>query len=431
EIQAEENLIFELTEAGLRAEPEPGMLALPPDLDSWVPDLRLAAVLSMVDVHALSGPDRVRYLKAQDRLNSTGQAQFLGAVTSIADAYDVLTEDIEDPDAGASLELRAALRWTRRAADTELSFALDLRNRLPRVFDALSAGLVDRARARILVRHTDHLPIAQARMAVDTLLDEAATLTTGQLVEAVRRVCLDIDPDSARERYQSSRKDRRVESWPDPDGTVTLAGIGLDPVDVASATDLIDRLARERRSEDPSRSIDQHRADVFSDLLNGTTTGRSGTVHLTVDLATLARLNDDAADLSGYGPVGADIARQVTAQLGDGIWNWTLTDPDSGMPLADGTTRRRPTASQVRRVRARNRTCVAPGCRMPVIDCDIDHTRTWADTGITDCKDLAPLCRHDHCIRHQNGWTYEPLPDGDYLWKSPLGTVYTTSGRDP
>ena len=39
---------------------------------------------------------------------------------------------------------------------------------------------------------------------------------------------------------------------------------------------------------------------------------------------------------------------------------------------------------------------------------------------------------NDHCIRHQTGWTYQPLPNGDYLWTSPLGGPgYTTSGNDP
>jgi hypothetical protein len=34
-------------------------------------------------------------------------------------------------------------------------------------------------------------------------------------------------------------------------------------------------------------------------------------------------------------------------------------------------------------------------------------------------------------IRHLAGWKYERLADGDYLWTSPLGLRYTTSGRPP
>jgi hypothetical protein len=430
ELQAEEDFIRDYTQMMLDAPPDPQPLMLP-DLSSWAPDLRLAAVLSAVDLNLLSGADRVAYLKAQDRLNAAGQAHFLAAVSAVSDAYDELAEDIEDPDSGASLEIRSALRWTRRATEMELGLAHDLCVRLPRLFSALSEGLVDRPRAKIFVSHTAHLPMAHARMVVDALVESASMHTTGQLAVAIRRECVDIDADSAKKRYETSRKERRVVSWADPDGTVTLSGIGLDPVEAASARDLINRIARERRAEDRSRSMDQHRSDVFSDLLNGRATHRTGTVHLTVDLATLARMNDESADLAGYGPIVADIARQTVQVLGEGVWDWTVAHPVTGMPVADGTTRRRPNASQMRKVRAKNRICVAPGCRMPAIDCDIDHTATWAETGVTDSKDLAPLCRPDHCIRHQTGWTYEPLPDGDYLWTSPLGTTYTTTGADP
>ena len=433
ELQAEENLVFEIQSNPDRYFEDDAPAVLPPDLESWAPDLRLAAVLSVIDVDALSGRDRVRYLTAQHRLNSAGQASFLGAVNAISDAYDEMAEDIEDPEAGASMEIRAALRWTRRAVDHEMGLAHDVKVRLPRLSSAMTAGLIDRARTLVFVRHTSHLPVGHARLVVDGLIDGAARLTTGQLVERIRRACVDIDPDTAKERFEKSRDRRRVTTWSDPEGTVTLAGQGLDPVKAAEARDRINRLALQRKTAGTSRSMDQLRADVFIELLTGhSDLPSTGRVHLSADLATLAELKDHAGDLAGYGPVIADIARQLARQLGDGIWDWTITHPHTGMPIADGTTRRRPSASQLRKVRAKNPTCIAPGCRNPVIDCDIDHTRTWADVGVTDSADLAALCRHDHCIRHQTGWTYQPLPNGDYLWTSPLGGPgYTTSGTDP
>jgi len=442
---AEDRLAWELTEAAMAAASTIGdpageeRLCLPADLDAWPVGVGLVMLLSAVDVNRLSPADRVGFLRAADRANSAGQARFLGAVAAVADAYDDLAESIEDPEAGASLELRSALRWTRRAAETELGLAHDLRVRLPGLFEALAAGIIDRRRMVVMVRGTDHLPIAHARMVIDALIGEAHRLTTGQLTETVRRACLDLDPASARLRYQQSRSSRRLEAWTDPDGTVTLAGIGLDPVAVAAAKDRINRQARTRKTRDPSRSLDQHRADVYLDLLNGRPANhsdgdwkvRAGRIHLLVDLATLTGLTQNAGDLAGYGPVIADIARQTAHQLDGAVWDWTVTHPDTGMALTDGTTRRRPTASQTRRIRTSNRTCVAPGCRMPTIDCDIDHTRTWAATATTTTNHLAPLCRHDHCIRHQTGWTYHKLPNGDYQWHSPLHTTYTTTGADP
>ncbi|HUP14858.1 MAG TPA: HNH endonuclease signature motif containing protein, partial [Acidimicrobiia bacterium] len=71
------------------------------------------------------------------------------------------------------------------------------------------------------------------------------------------------------------------------------------------------------------------------------------------------------------------------------------------------------------------------GCRMPAIDCDLDHRRPWADGGPTKTSNLAPLCRHNHNTKHRCGWTYQKLPNGDYLWTSRLGHTYTTSGHPP
>ncbi len=210
EWDAEERLIFELMDAGLEPVPADEPMVLPTDIGSWPADVQLAVLLSAVDVDRLSGSDRVAYLKARERLNAAGAASTLAAIRSISDAYDEFSEDIEDPEAGASMEIRAALRWTRRATDHEMGLAHDLHVRLPGLFERLSQGLIDRARTRRLVDHTSHLSVGHARQVVDSLLDDAPRWTTGQLTERVRRACLEIDPDTARDRYEESRKERRV-----------------------------------------------------------------------------------------------------------------------------------------------------------------------------------------------------------------------------
>ncbi|NIU17935.1 MAG: HNH endonuclease [Actinobacteria bacterium] len=68
---------------------------------------------------------------------------------------------------------------------------------------------------------------------------------------------------------------------------------------------------------------------------------------------------------------------------------------------------------------------------MPAVDCDLDHTVAWSEGGPTAVHNLAPLCRHDHRLRHEAGWSHRPLGGGDHEWTSPLGRRYTTSGRSP
>lgn len=405
---------------------------LPSNLESLPADSRLTEVLCAYEPDELSDADRVRYLKASERMVAVLQARSLQAVDSIHRSYQALEiQDAKDTYDGATFELRGALRWTRRAAENELDFATDLTVRLPSVLALLRSGKIDRRRAKILVDGTIHLSVAHARLVAGEVQGEAGRLTTGQLAARIRRVALEVDPQSSREETKQAKEQRLFSTQHESDGTASIHLYGIDPLRAQELSDRINRIARGLRFEEETRTMDQLRADVAVDLLCGTPSPAIGKVHLTIGLADL--FDPDvaaAAQLAGYGPIFDDIVHQVT-ESGLGSWDWTVCHPDSGMAVADGHTRRRHTASQRRRLLARHRTCVAPGCRMPTIGCDTDHTTPYSESGVTETEDSAPLCRHDHCVRHQTGWTYTHRPDGDIVWKSPLGTTYTASGRDP
>jgi hypothetical protein len=301
------------------------------------------------------------------------------------------------------------------------------------VLEALQAGRIDPARARVLADGTSHLPEETARAVIEAVIGRAGQLTTGQLRDLLRKTAVTADPDSAAHRYEEATADRRVSTEMTVDGTVNLYGINLAPDRVAAVMNRIDNLAQSLRGKGEMRTINQLRADILLDLLEGTNhqKTRRGTVDIHVDLTTLMHLSENPGDLAGYGPVIADLARQITDQQPGAEWRYTITDPDSGQVIGNGTTRRRPTASQTRHVQARNQTCIFPGCRMPALDCDLDHRIPWAQGGPTTTRHLVPLCRHDHTTRHKHGWTHQPLPNGDHLWTSPLGHTYTTSGQPP
>ncbi len=174
--------------------------------------------------------------------------------------------------------------------------------------------------------------------------------------------------------------------------------------------------------------MDQLRTDILIDYLNGIgpeTVRPRGTVDVTVTMKTLTGLAEHPGELAGFGPVIADVVRQI-AKDSEGKLRVIICDDATGEPTHIITPTRHPTAQQRRRVQTRNRTCVFPGCRMPARQCDTDHTKSVADGGRTcDCN-LAPLCRHDHCIKHQYGWTYQRLPDGRWQWTTRLGHTYIT-----
>ncbi|MFQ5516661.1 MAG: DUF222 domain-containing protein [Acidimicrobiia bacterium] len=409
--------------------------AIPRGLDEMTPGPVLAAFLSSIDVGEVSGYDRIVVLRAHSRMMSHYAARVYEDMAAVS---DYMTEVDDDPELAvecAAAEIRVALHLTRRAADVELDFAIQLRQRLPRVWDSLAAGDIDLRRAKTIAYGTEHLPVNLARRVVDRIIDSVPGLTTGQLAARIRRLCVQTDPTDAQRRYDEALAERRVVSEPTTSGTAHLLALDLPPQRVAAITRRITRIAHSLRTGAETRSVDQIRADILLDLLQGTdtTTSRGGSkavVDIQVDLETLTRLADTPGELAGYGPVIADIARQTAEQQDEAEWRYTVTHPDTRQPIANGVTRRRPTTRQRRTVEARNPTCIFPGCRMPATGCDLDHTIPWAQGGPTTISHMAPLCRHDHTIRH-HGWTYQPLPNGNHRWTTRLGHIYTTTRCRP
>jgi hypothetical protein len=437
ELERQDRLAWELTQQVCEPDPEP---ALPGGLADLEPGIMLAAALSAIDVGSLSGHDRVVVMAAHQRMASHHQAQLYASMASVADAVtDVLiaegVADLELLEGAASSEIRAALRLTRRAADAELAIAREYQLRLPAVWEALASGRIDRRRANLICHRTAHLSDTQAREVARQALERAPDLTTGQLTACLKRLAVEADPDEATHRYEHAVDERRVVLEPSDDGTAHLHLLDLPPDRAGRIRNRIDAAARTLRSPQETRTMDQLRADVVLDLLDppgARSRSRSsrGSIVMTVDLATLARLGEAPGDLAGFGPVIADIARQVAAASHGSQWQFVVTDPE-GRPVHAGITRRRPTNPDRRLVEAMYPTCVFPGCRIPSAQCDLDHTTPWAAGGPTAPDNLRPVCRHDHVLRHRGGWRSRRLASGDHEWTSPLGHSYLTRARAP
>jgi hypothetical protein len=393
---------------------------LPHDLEAIEPGPRLAGLLAAADRSLLSDGELVRLLVARDRLVSHLQYERAKDIATVAARAE--------HEEFASLEVGAALHLTGMAADHEVAFAFDLTERLPQVGALLAGGEIDVRRARVLVDGTAHLAPDVARAMVAEVAARAAELTTGQLRALIRRRCLLLDPDGAAEQIERAVEDRRLVVEATPWGTADLLLLDLPPDGAVEARERIEFLARLLPAD--GRTMDQRRADVALDLLrgHGVPVGK-GVVDITVDLTTLLGLSEQPGEIGGWGPVVADVSRAVIDRHTDGRWQATVVD-EAGDPLAVAL-RRRPTAFQARQVRARNRTCVFPGCRRSARNADLDHMRRYADGGPTCESNLAPLCERHHRAKDEGGWRYRRRPDGAYAWTSPMGRSYVTAGRSP
>jgi hypothetical protein len=155
-------------------------------------------------------------------------------------------------------------------------------------------------------------------------------------------------------------------------------------------------------------------------------------IHVTVAMSTLLGLDEQPADLAGYGPVSAETARALAQ---GGVWQRLVTDPLSGAVLDLGRTRYRPTAALAAHVRARDRTCVQPACSAPAASCDLDHTKEFhaqrgrdpsddEPLGTTSADNMEPLCHRDHLVKTEGGFRLRQRAPGEFVWVTPTGHVY-------
>ena len=399
------------------------------------PGAALAAVLETVELSRLSGYDLVTVLRAGQRQVSHYQSVVYEAMAETAHAVSAATtERSARPNEHAADEIAAAVGYTRRIAENELSVALRLREQLPEVRAALESGDIDGHKASVISDGTAALKLSAARGVAVKILSAAGRLTVGQIGARLRRLCILEDPGHAQARYEKSLERRRVVARPTADGTTHLHITDCAPHLAQAAADRVNRIARSLNTRREARSIDQLRADVALDLLAGrlnpdTGGGKAGSVNLHVDLTTLAGLDDHPGDLAGYGPVVADIARKVAETQQDSAWNAVVSDPETGEPLHIVSVRRRPTTRQQKMIRALHPVCAFPGCRMPAVDCDLDHRVDHARGGPTTVENHAPLCRHHHLSKHRGGWRYARTGRAVVEWVSPLGRTYRTGER--
>ena len=182
-----------------------------------------------------------------------------------------------------------------------------------------------------------------------------------------------------------------------------------------------------RDNESAKRNIEMKRADALSEICGDLLARisddyqphrRPVSINITMDLHTALGLADNPADLAGYGPIPASIARQLAS---DGKWRKFITDPGTGNLLSFGRESYIPPQSLADFIVARDRICRFPGCSQPARVSDIDHAIPWEDGGETSAENLGLLCRRHHRMKTHDGWKLQSNPDGSCNWVSPAG----------
>lgn len=341
------------------------------------------------------------------------------------------------PGAGQSLmsdefvpeEVAAAMAVSPQSATAQMAFACTVTRRLPDAVDALRAGVLDLQRLHALEKAVHPLDDRAAGEVEACVLAGGARPNRRAFTDACRRAVAKVDPQGAADRAETRRKDRRVWVSPDEDGTSSLGAV-LPAEDAEACYRRIDQAARsisDNRSVGDDRTRDQIRADVLVDLLTGRGSHAAPMpceIQVVVPVTTLIGLSDDPGEIPGYGPIPARIAREMADRPGS-TWRRILTDSQGR--LVEVADRRLPNTAQVRHVRARNRTCVFTGCTRPSQRTDTDHTIPFSEDGRTLTRNLGPLCRRHHRMKHRGHWKVTQPEEGTFVWVSPLGRTSITN----
>ena len=263
----------------------------------------------MLDPAAVGADERVDLLVAVER-----QLAWLSALQQRVLASleaDPLRLGCDPDDDWTREQVAAALRLAAGTADRRLATARQLADRLPDTAAALAAGQITYLHAVRLVEAVKDLDDAAAAALQARVLPRAASQTVGQFAAAVQRAVLALDPRTAERRHADALERRRVAITPAEDGMCWLSAF-LPAEGAALVGHVLDSLASVTGAGQ-QRSCDQRRADalvdVFARVLGDPSLpeqhGARPGVQVTVALSTLLGLDDQPAELAGYGPVTA------------------------------------------------------------------------------------------------------------------------------
>jgi hypothetical protein len=375
----------------------------------------LVAMLGSVPVAEISGAALVNGVAAWAQVIAMAQA---------AQASMVRELEARTPDALRRVpdELACALVCTKRHAETVFLRAWGTAQH-PMLGDAWATGAIEARKIDVILDEIHKAGTALSAHELDAVVGDAvhrATEMTGpQLTRHVRAAMIAAGPKVAEKRRVAERERRGVFLELAPDAMARL--IAYLPAEHATAAfTAIDALAGHAGVDGDDRTVDQRRADAFADvfttILDRQTTpdgtplptrnGQRVALQVSVAASTLAGLDDAPAYLGSYGPIPAQIARELAQ---DATWRRVLTDP-TGQVCAVGTTTYRPGADLTRTVQARDVTCTFPGCRQPATRCELDHripydhTRTPRAGSQTCAANLHALCKHHHQAKTKGWW---------------------------
>ncbi len=309
---------------------------------------------------------------------------------------------------GVATEVALARRDSPARGGRHLGLAKALVHEMPHTLAALECGALSEWRATLIVRESACLDVGDRRTLDAELCSDPAGLTgmgDARVAAAAKAVAYRLDPHAVVERAAKAENERTVTIRPAPDTMTYLTAL----LPVAQGVSVYAALRREADARCDGRS----RGQVMADTLVERVTGRDAAVpapiavNLVLSDETLLGGGTAPADISGYGPIPAAVARaMVSRAIADRRSRATLrrlyVHPRSGAMVAMESRVRLFPRGLAGFIELRDQGCRTPYCDAPIRH--RDHAQPWAEGGPTTAANGLGSCERCNYTKEADGW---------------------------
>ncbi len=319
---------------------------------------------------------------------------------------------------GVAAQVGLARRESHHRGQRHLALAKIVVSELPHTWAAWRAGRITEWTATLIARETACLSREDRTTLDATVAGDPARLETlglREVVAACQAEAARLDVASVLKRRRRAEADRHVSLRPAPDSMTWLSALLPVKDGVAVLAALTKAAGTARAAGDPRRK-GQVMADTLVDSVlgerEGTSAGAGVAVNLVMTDDMLFGDSDQPAHADGYGPIPAELAREIVVgacSRHEKVWLRRLyTHPVTGELVTMDARSRLFRNSLARFIRLRDRVCRTPWCDAPVRH--TDHPIPDRAGGPTSLLNSQGLCEACNYAKEAPGWQARPSP---------------------
>jgi len=308
---------------------------------------------------------------------------------------------------------------------------------MPCTLAALESGVLSEHRAELITKEAAYLSVLDRRLLDVELCGDPAPLVglgNAEVSAEAARIAYELDQQTVLEKMTRARASRHVRFRVAGDGMMSMTVL----LPAAQGQLVRQTLAREAASAVAAGS-ERSRAQVMADVVVERVTGRDPVrspvpvaVNLVLSDETLLTGGEQPAQLDGYGPIPAALARDMVlaaAAEGTAALRRLYAQPGTNKLVAMESTSRTFPKGLATFIGLRDQLCRTPYCNARIRH--TDHVRPHAHHGPTSAHNGDGLCEHCNYVKEEPGWqaaaTYDRFGRHTIALTTPSGAVYTST----